>query len=166
MLWPVWTISNVVDKPVSRRSHSEQCKRYWTHNSPRLPASLRMVRRIRYIWKQVPRSLPCSSKQNGRTGDAYFFAAGTLAQRALCAAAILFRPAAEIVPFLRIAGLLRCVVVLPERRQGSGYAVPFILKSAAFLRSGTFSPFSWPLFAPWDEPGTKPYSDDANDDSH
>ena len=39
-----------------------------------------------------------------KTADpgAYFFAALTFAQRALCAAAILLRPAAEIVLFFRL----------------------------------------------------------------
>jgi hypothetical protein len=92
---------------------------------------------------------------------AYFFAALTFAQRALCAAAILFRPAAEIVRFLRVAGLFASMRVdLPERRQGSGYAVQFILKSGAFLR------FLCTLFALWDEPRTKTQSDDIEDDSH
>jgi hypothetical protein len=62
--------------------------------------------------------------QNGTVNGAHFLPALTLAQRALCAAAILFLPAAEMVLFLQPDFPAR--VDFPECCEGSGYAVQFI----------------------------------------
>ena len=79
---------------------------------------------------RTPEVLLCSgSNQNGGT-RAHFLAALAFAQRAPCAAAILVRPAAEMVLFFRL-DFPAAQVDFPECCEG--YAVQFILKSCAFL---------------------------------
>ncbi len=66
----------------------------------------------------------------------FFLPALTFAHLARCAAAILLRPAAEIVRFFASQGwyaLARLHKDFPEGSEGSGYAREFILKARTFM---------------------------------
>src|ERR1700676_57145 len=99
-----WTYGRQSEVMARSGSH-EIMDLLWAPNGPRL--ALGAFEICTPSRRRKPRCLPeGGNDQNGRNG-AHFLAALIFAQRALCAAAILLRPAAEMVLFFRLDFLPR-----------------------------------------------------------